>query len=263
MRNRFPDLISLNPNKLPRQLYLPSRSTCARLSAISHNLHRVHWFPVNIARYRPAHCRSRMPITVTASDHRDQCRCVTQRHVNVRSVHTRTPLQIIYLKLNKPEYRRTMSIYARARAREREHTEIHTYRGPIHMQHRRERPTPRRQTHPPERLHRLTSIPRRVPRSPPSFNHPSPPVPRARGIPIAAPVSQTHTLHTPRYPPTSPFLTLVLYLLSVLSNRGSSLLHHSSRPDPFPPPRATSSTNLQLLRTGATLELSPKSSLTF
>lgn len=125
-----------------------------------------------------------------------------------------------------------MSIYASARARARaKHTEIHTYGGSIHMQHRRERPTPRRQTHPPERLHRLTSIPRRVPRSPPSFNHPSPPVPRARGIPIAAPVSQTHTLHTPRYPPTSPFLTLVLYLLSVLSNRGSSLLHHSSRPD--------------------------------
>lgn len=132
MRNRFPDLISLNPNKLPRQLYLSSRSTCARLSAISHNLHRVHWFPVNIARYRPAHCRSRMPITVTASDHRDQCRCVTQRHVNVRSVHTRTPLQIIYLKLNKPEYRRTMSIYARARARERAHRNPHIQRAHTH-----------------------------------------------------------------------------------------------------------------------------------
>lgn len=263
MRNRFPDLISLNPNKLPRQLYLPSRSTCARLSAISHNLHRVHWFPVNIARYRPAHCRSRMPITVTASDHRDQCRCVTQRHVGALSIHAYTLANYLFKVKQARVPQNYEHLRARARARERRHTEIHTYRGPIHMQHWRERPTPRRQTHPPERLHRLTSIPRRVPRSPPSFNHPSPPVPRARGIPIAAPVSQTHTLHTPRYPPTSPFLTLVLYLLSVLSNRGSSLLHHSSRPDPFPPPRATSSTNLQLLRTGATLELSPKSSLTF
>lgn len=78
-------------------------------------------------------------------------------------------------------------------------------RKPTRMQHRRERPTPRRQTHPPEtpqtHLH-----PRRVPRSlPQASNHP-PRSPARGGIPIASPVSQTHTTHhtTPRYPPTSP-----------------------------------------------------------
>lgn len=143
-------------------------------------------------------------------------------------IRTHTYLQIIYLKLNKPVPQNYEHLRERARARA--HIEIHIYRGPYTCS------TGEKGRHLGAkltllRLYRLTSIPRRVPRSPPSFNHPPPPAPRARGIPIAAPVSQTHTLHAPRYPPTSPSLTLVLYLLSVLSNRGSSLLHHSSRPD--------------------------------
>lgn len=87
-----------------------------------------------------------MPITVTASDHRDQCRCVTQYHVRALSIHTHIYIFADYLF--KVKQASTAELWAFTRARE--HTEVHTYREPIHMQHRRERPTPRRQTHPPE-----------------------------------------------------------------------------------------------------------------
>jgi len=113
-----------------------------------------------------------------------------------------------------------------------------------HRQRRRERPTPRRQTHPPE-------TPQTHLRPPPSADAAlNPPVrlhsrplgprpPRALGIPIAAPVSQTraHPRATSSPPPTHP------RPLSASSNRGSSLLRHSSRPERsprLPPPSANS-----------------------
>lgn len=102
------------------------------------------------------------------------------------------------------------------------------------MQHRRERPTPRRQTHPPETPQTHLHPPSRPALASPSFK----PFPRSRadgGIPIAVPVSQTHTtLHTtPRYPPTSPSpLSPSAFSLSSLT---VAALSYTTRLDPTVP----------------------------
>lgn len=101
------------------------------------------------------------------------------------------------------------------------------------MQHRRERPTPRRQTHPPETPQTHLHPPSRPALASPSFK----PFPRSRadgGIPIAAPVSQTHTtLHTtPRYPPTSRPLSPSAFSLSSLT---VAALSYTTRLDPTVP----------------------------
>jgi len=117
---------------------------------------------------------------------------------------------------------------------------VDTYtRKPTRMQHRRERPTPRRQTHPPEtpqtHLH-----PRRVPLSPPQASNPSPSVPRACRHPNRSPrFANPH--HPPYYSPVSSNLSSFSpSAFSLSSLTVAALLYHSSRPDrsyPRAPPR--------------------------
>lgn len=136
------------------------------------------------------------------------------------------------------------------------------------MQHRRERPTPRRQTHPPEtpqtHLHPPPSPAlspnfkhsllraREASQSQPPFRKPAPFILPGIHRPLSLSLYLYPSLFLSLPFPLALSLALTLYLLSILSNRGSSLLHHSSRPD-RPSPRATPghhpSANLQLLRT--------------
>lgn len=98
------------------------------------------------------------------------------------------------------------------------------------MQHRRERPTPRRQTHPPETPQTHLHPPSRSALASPSFK----PFPRSRahgGIPIAAPVSQTHP---PYYSPASDLSSLLPSAFS-LSSLTVAALSYTTRLDPTVP----------------------------
>lgn len=123
MRNRFLSLISSNPNKLPRQLYLPTvyyrDSTCTRLSAISRNLHRAHWRRSISLAIGPLIVGRECQLPEPQDDRLDQCCRVTQR----RCVH----LRIIYLNLSKPVTARS---YERSRARIHTHTHTQTHGNP-------------------------------------------------------------------------------------------------------------------------------------
>ena len=111
MRNRFPGLISLNPNKLPHQLYLPTAYYRAR---------RVHVCPlypvtyialIGADRYRPLSARSLSVANANYPNRKairlDQCCRVTQRHVHLR---------IIYLNLSESVTARSYERSKRARA---------------------------------------------------------------------------------------------------------------------------------------------------
>lgn len=181
-----------------------------------------------------------MPITETASDHRDQCRCVTQHLVHALGIHTykytRTHTDIFadYLFKVKQASTAELRAFTRALAHRNPHIYIHIYiyTEAQHMQHRRERPTPRRQTHPPETLQthlhppsRPALSPKLQPLSLPSCSararHPNRSPRFANPHPSYSPVSSDLSFSHPR----------PLYLLSVLSNRGSSLFY-TTRLDP-------------------------------
>lgn len=151
-------------------------------------------------------------------------------------------LQIIYLNLSKPVTARS---YEHPRGRARARARGYTYTGThTRMQHRRERPTPRRQTHPPETPQTHLHPPSRPALASPSFKPFLPPGPARVEASQSQPPFRKPTppsilfpgILRPLLPPS--LRPRPLCLLSVLSNRGSSLLYHSSRPDRSYPPRA-------------------------
>jgi len=153
VRNRFPGLISLNPNKLPRQLYLPTAYYRAR------RVHVCPLYPVTYIaligddRYRPLSTRSLSVANANYPNRKairlDQCCRVTQCHVHLR---------IIYLNLSKSVTARSYERSTRARARARERGYPHT-RGTYTHAAPREKGRHLGAKLTLLRLHRLTSIP--------------------------------------------------------------------------------------------------------